>query len=102
MLQSVNTYTIPFSDHPYLRSENSTPDRKSFYLGIESGDPQRYNYSVTTILGVYYAVLLVIGIPGNILTGLVILTNSHMQTAPNMYILNLAIVDVLTLAIGIG
>ena len=52
------------------------------------------------ILGVYYAVLLVIGIPGNILTGLVILTNSHMQTAPNMYILNLAIVDVVTLAIG--
>ena len=54
------------------------------------------------ILGVYYAVLLVIGLPGNILTSLVILTNSHMQTAPNMYILNLAIVDVVTLAIGIG
>ena len=52
------------------------------------------------ILGLYYGVLLVIGIPGNILTALVILTNSHMHTAPNMYILNLAIVDVVTLAIG--
>ena len=54
------------------------------------------------ILGVYYAVLMVIGIPGNMLTAVVILTNSHMHTAPNMYILNLAIVDVVTLAIGKG
>ena len=54
------------------------------------------------ILGVYYAVLIVIGIPGNMLTAVVILTNSHMHTAPNMYILNLAIVDVVTLAIGKG
>ena len=54
------------------------------------------------ILGVYYAVLLIVGIPGNMLTALVILSNSHMNTAPNMYILNLAIVDVVTLAIGMS
>ena len=54
------------------------------------------------ILGVYYGVLMVIGIPGNMLTALVILTNSHMHTAPNMYILNLVVVDVVSLAIGKG
>ena len=67
---------------------------------MEFSDPQRYNCSTMTFLAVYYGVLLLIGIPGNILIGLVILTNSHMRNAPNIYIFNLAVVDVITLAIG--
>lgn len=67
---------------------------------MEFSDPQRYNCSTMIILAVYYGVLLLIGIPGNILIGLVILTNSHMRIAPNIYIFNLAVVDVITLAIG--
>ena len=80
--------------------ENLTLEQQTQFIMTQLGNPQRYTPSVTTTLGLYYGGLLVIGLLGNLLTSLIILTNSYMRTAPNMYLLNLAVVDIITLIIS--
>ena len=84
----------------YQSWKNMPQEQKSFYLSQELGHPQRYSHAVTMALAVYYGGLLLLGIPGNVLTCLIILTNPYMRTAPNIYLLNLAVVDLVTLTMS--
>ena len=84
----------------YQSWTNMPQEQKSFYLSQELGHPQRYSHAVTMALAVYYGGLLLLGIPGNVLTCLIILTNPYMRTAPNIYLLNLAVVDLVTLTMS--
>ena len=94
----LNIMTAPH--YPFPPWENLTVEQQHQFIMTQLGNPQRYTPSVTTTLGLYYGGLLVIGLLGNLLTSLIILTNSYMRTAPNMYLLNLAVVDIITLIIS--
>ena len=84
----------------YPAWENLSLKQQNSVLNMTQGEPQRYGFKVTTGLIVYYGVLLSVGIPGNGLTCLIILTNSYMRTAPNIFLLNIAIADLVTLVMG--
>ena len=96
-------YPLDIMNDPHYQFppwENLTVEQQTQFIMTQLGNPQRYIPSVTTTLGLYYGGLLVIGLLGNLLTSLIILTNSYMRTAPNMYLLNLAVVDIITLIIS--
>ena len=84
----------------YPRWENLTSEEKLHLVKKVQGDPQRYSKTTTIGLTTYYGALLSVGIPGNGLTILIILTNSYMRTAPNFFLLNIAMADLLTLTMG--
>ena len=109
LIEHLNLSTHHINDHldimnnlhyPFPPWENLTLEQQTQFIMTQLGNPQRYTPSVTTTLGLYYGGLLVIGLLGNLLTSLIILTNSYMRTAPNMYLLNLAVVDIITLIIS--
>ena len=80
--------------------ENLTQDEQKAFLNLTLGSPQMYGLKGTFGLGAYYSTLLFIGIPGNGLTCLIILTNSYMRTAPNIFLFNIALADLVTLITG--
>ena len=47
-----------------------------------------------------YGMFLIVGVSGNMATCMVIMSNEYMMTATNVYLINLAITDIATLAIG--
>ena len=73
---------------------------KQKVLEMIQGPALRYAHYKRLGLTIYYAILLFVGIPGNGLTCLIILTNSYMRTAPNLFLLNLAFADLVTLTVG--
>ena len=70
------------------------------YLEEVIGPQKKYGKSKIWIPTIFYSAVSILGIPGNILTCMTILTNSYMRTAPNYFILNLAVTDLITLAGG--
>ena len=80
--------------------ENLTKIQKSAILKSALGEPQKYTNATVIGLTAYYGAILSVGIPGNALTLLIILTNSYMRTAPNIFLLNVALADLLTLTLG--
>lgn len=80
--------------------KNLTQIQKSAILKSALGEPQKYSNSTVIGLSTYYGAILSVGIPGNALTLLIILTNSYMRTAPNIFLLNVALADLLTLTLG--
>ena len=80
--------------------KNLTKIQKSAILKSALGEPQKYSNSTVIGLTTYYGAILSVGIPGNALTLLIILTNSYMRTAPNIFLLNVALADLLTLTLG--
>ena len=82
--------------------KNLTSKQKHTILASKHalGEPQKYSNETVIGLTAYYSVLLSVGIPGNGLTLLIILTNSYMRTAPNIFLLNIALADLVTLTLG--
>ena len=87
-------------DELYPPWENLTTEEQKAFLNFTLGSPQMYGRTGTYGLGTYYSILLFIGIPGNGLTCLIILTNSYMRTAPNIFLFNIALADLVTLITG--
>ena len=87
-------------DELYPPWENLTKEEQRAFLNFTLGSPQMYGRTGTYGLGTYYSALLFIGIPGNGLTCLIILTNSYMRTAPNIFLFNIALADLVTLITG--
>ena len=87
-------------DELYPSWENLTKEEQRAFLNLTLGSPQMYGRTGTYGLGTYYSILLFIGIPGNGLTCLIILTNSYMRTAPNIFLFNIALADLVTLITG--
>ena len=71
--------------------------QKQKYLELNQGQRQRFSKIQATPITIYYGALLAVGVPGNLLTCLIITTNSYMRTPPNFFLLNLAATDILTL-----
>ena len=80
--------------------ENLTSEEKLNLIKTIQGAPQRFNNATTIGLTYYYGVLLLIGIGGNVLTIFIIVTNAYMRTAPNFFLLSIALSDLVTLTIG--
>jgi len=80
--------------------ENLTSEEKQNLIKTAQGEPQRYSKATTIGLTTYYGILLSVGIAGNGLTILIILTNSYMRTAPNFFLLNIALADLVTCTMG--
>ena len=80
--------------------ENLTTIQKDVILKSALGEPQKYSNVTVLSLAAYYGAILSVGIPGNALTLLIIITNSYMRTAPNIFLLNVALADLLTLTLG--
>ena len=71
--------------------------QKQKYLELNQGPRQRFSKIQAIPITIYYGALLAVGVPGNLLTCLIITTNSYMRTPPNFFLLNLAATDLLTL-----
>ena len=80
--------------------EDLTSQQKYAILQSALGSPQKYSNGTVSGLSFYYSALLSVGIPGNGLTILIIATNSYMRTAPNIFLLSIALADLLTLTLG--
>ena len=72
---------------------------KDDYLLRRHG-PKHMEKSVAVGMTIFYGSLFLLGVPGNFLTCLIIFMNSYMRAAPNYYLFNLAVADILTLSIG--
>ena len=80
--------------------EDLTTQQKDAILQSALGSPQKYSNGTVLGLSFYYSAVLSVGIPGNGLTILIIATNSYMRTAPNIFLLSIALADLLTLTLG--
>lgn len=89
MLLSANCTTIYDSPDPLINQYVID------HLGQRCQDP---SVIVTTM--VIYSFILFLGLVGNILTCLVIATDSGMRTATNYYLFSLAVSDLLSLVLG--
>ena len=92
--------SVALPDELYPSWENLTKEEKKAFLNLTLGSPQKYGDKGTYGLGAYYIMLLFVGVPGNVLTCLIILTNSYMRTAPNIFLFNIALADFVTLITG--
>jgi hypothetical protein len=72
---------------------------KDDYL-LKRHGPKHMEKSVAVGMTIFYGSLFLLGVPGNFLTCLIIFMNSYMRAAPNYYLFNLAVADILTLSIG--
>jgi len=65
-------------------------------LELENG-PTRMRTEWAVPLTVYYGFLFLVGVPGNLLTCLIICTNTYMITPSNFFLVSLAITDLLSI-----
>ena len=79
---------------------NLTSDEQDKYLEDVLGNQQKYGANKVLVPTIFYSTVSILGIPGNILTLLTISKNSYMKTAPNHFIFNLAVADLITLILG--
>ena len=84
--------------YPLWSSLNKT--ERDVFLKLAQGSSRRHGTITSIGLTLYLILLLCFGIPGNLLTCCIILTNSYMRTAPNFFLLNILIADIFTLVLG--
>ena len=80
--------------------DNLTSEEKVKFLEDVLGPKRKYGRKKVLIPTIFYSTISILGIPGNILTLLAIVHNAYMKTAPNYFIFNLAIADLITLLLG--
>ena len=98
LLKSDNQFSPKQTKYPQWHKLSK--DQKVDIIRQSQGDPQIYNDWITISVNTFYGLLLVVGIPGNGLSILIILTNSYMRTSPNIFLLNIALADFVTLTMG--
>ena len=79
---------------------NLTLEQKHDAIIALVGPKQRHSLAKIYVLTTYYGCLILVGVFGNLLTSWVISKSLVLQTPPNFYIFNLAIVDLITLILG--
>ena len=79
---------------------NLTLEQKHDAIVALVGPKQRHSLAKIYVLTTYYSCLILVGVFGNLLTSWVISKSLVLQTPPNFYIFNLAIVDLITLLLG--
>lgn len=123
LLRSTDIGSIHFTDHGL---GNVIPDfmedrhmkiyaaERMTNLSAANGSLLTQGVNLTAILGprrqelykvipvtIVYCVIFVTGVIGNIITCLVVAKNKYMQTATNIYLLNLAVSDLFMLLLGL-
>ena len=73
---------------------------KDKYIEHFQGESNVLNYEAQIGVTVFYVLLLLVGLPGNIMTCIIIWYNSTSITPTNCFLLNLAVVDIITLVTG--
>ena len=97
---TIITENYPNIQLMYPPWNNLNKTEKEKFLQLAQGPSRRHSEGSSIGLSIYYIILLCFGIPGNFVTCCVILTNSYMRTAPNFFLLNIAIADLFTLILG--
>ena len=87
-------------EYRYPPWKNLTKAEKTKILQLAQGSSIPHGIGAAIGLTTYYVILLVLGIPGNLLMCCIILTNSYMRTAPNLFLFNIALADIFTLIFG--
>ncbi|XP_055384390.1 putative uncharacterized protein DDB_G0282133 [Condylostylus longicornis] len=84
---------------------NISPENLSHYVNDSTIQLKERNYrealTLIYVITVFYAIILVSGIVGNLITCIVISRNKYMHTATNFYLFNLAVSDLLLLLSGL-
>ena len=62
--------------------------------------PPHQDLSVAVPYTVFYTICFLVGVPGNVLTCVIILRKQSMRTASNFFLLNLAVTDLIALTVG--
>ena len=91
-------FDIYFSGGVLRWDDLSDLDRKVL-LEVDQG-PQRMAKGSAVSLTIYYCFLFTVGVPGNLLTCLIICTNSYMRTPSNFFLVSLALTDLLSIIYG--
>ena len=100
-ITKVKTFKICFSNWANGREwANLSTEEQYKYLEEALGPQHKSGEKKVVIPTIIYSAISILGIPGNILTCLTIITNSYLKTPPNYFIFNLAAVDLVTLIIG--
>ena len=100
-LQLYNRSKLYFSNWAKGRQwANLSTEEQYKYLEEALGPQHKSGEKKVVIPTIIYSAISILGIPGNILTCLTIITNSYLKTPPNYFIFNLAAVDLVTLIIG--
>ena len=92
--------TVPNIDFVYPPWDKLNKTEKNKFLQLAQGSSRRYGDGPSTGLTFYFFILLCLGVPGNLVTCCIILSYSYMRTAPNLFLLNIAIADIFTLILG--
>ena len=88
------------SERTYQLTWEMLPQKfKEIYIDYHQGDTV-LNYEAQVGLTLFYVVLILLGLPGNLMTCIIIWCNSNIITPTNCFLLNLAIVDIITLITG--
>ena len=87
-------------EYTYPPWKNLTKAEKIKFLQLAQGASLRHGKGTAIGLTLYYVILLILGIPGNLLMCCIILTNSYLITAPNLFLFNIALADIFTLILG--
>ena len=90
----------PIRDQPVQRNWTELNQTEKDAYILRRYGPKQYEQNTAVPMTVFYLVLFVAGVPGNLLTCLIILWNSYMRAPPNFFLFNLAIVDIITLTMG--
>ena len=83
-----------------MRMQNFSFDNSPNLTALLVGEKEKYGHLQGSVITTYYVILMLVGIPGNVLTCLIIKANAYMRTPPNYYLANLAAVDLITLVSG--
>ena len=110
MSDTLNLLNVTMGDLMSSTSEATTPPRFQRWHNLTAAQKERYLLSahgpkhmettLATGMTVFYAFLFLLGVPGNLLTCLIIFMNSYMRASPNYFLFNLAVADIITLVIG--
>jgi hypothetical protein len=80
-------------------SQELSDDNISLFIEEMLGD-SHVSFEYIFFLSIIYSIFLIVAVLGNLSTCIVIIGNEYMRTATNIYLLNLAIVDLATLLIS--
>ena len=93
-------YSNVLEEQSWFKKLNSTTKDQIFEEII--GPRQRHDDYLRSGITSYYSLIIVIGVAGNILALWVIIKSPVLQTPSNLFLFNLAIVDLITLLLGNG
>ena len=98
LLLLIKYFSNVLEDQLWFKTINSTA--KQQVINQIAGPKQRHENYLLTGLTVFYSTIMCAGVPANLLTMWVIRKNSDLHSPSNAFIFNLAVNDLINLAVG--